>query len=114
MIKNYFRRYHLEEDQRFSHLVPGKISDGLRKALGLHRHEIPAYIYGMRQLGYPPGWLEEAKIQHSNLKMFGINAQKSTNKSLKKAGLDEKKIIDYPGFNVPLGKGAKDVSNMIK
>lgn len=114
MGKNNFRRYHLEEDQKFSHMVPGQISDALRKALGLHKKEVPPYIYGMRELGYPPGWLEEAKIQHSNLKMFGIDARRAQMKQMKKSGLDETKIVEYPGFNVPLGKGVKDVSSLLK
>ncbi|KAI5641667.1 PSP domain-containing protein [Phthorimaea operculella] len=63
-------RYHVEDDQKFGHLVPGRISGQLRHALGLKRHELPMFIYKMRQLGYPPGWLEEARISHSGITMF--------------------------------------------
>ena len=98
------------DDQRFSHLEPGKISAELRKALGLQKNETPHFVYLMRRLGYPPGWLEEAKFVHSNLDMFDIDGKHVKSCVVKKAGLDESRIVDYPGFNVPLQKGMKDVS----
>ncbi|RZC40741.1 zinc finger CCHC domain-containing protein 8 -like protein [Asbolus verrucosus] len=101
-------RYHLEEDQKYSHLVPGKLSDELRKALGLYKNEAPHYIYLMRKFGYPPGWLEEAKFVHSNLDMFDIDGNHVKTTAAKKQGLDPFKIVDFPGFNVPFDKAVKD------
>lgn len=66
----YYRRYHVEDDQKYGHLIPGRISGQLRHALGLKRNELPLHIYRMRLLGYPPGWLEEARISHSGISMF--------------------------------------------
>lgn len=63
-------RYHMDSEQKYSHLVPGKISDDLRRALGLRSRELPLYIYKMRLFGYPDGWLEEAKVNHSGLSLF--------------------------------------------
>lgn len=63
-------RYHMDADQRYSQFAPGAISDALRQALGLRRKELPLYLYKMRLYGYPPGWLEEAKISHSGLSLF--------------------------------------------
>ncbi|EFA04058.1 zinc finger CCHC domain-containing protein 8 homolog [Tribolium castaneum] len=100
-------RYHSDDGQRFAHLVPGKISSELRRALGLYRDEAPHYVYLMRSMGYPPGWLEEAKIEHSNLDMFDIDGKNVRGKA-RKRGLDETKIIDYPGFNVPFENGIVD------
>nr|XP_023024758.1 zinc finger CCHC domain-containing protein 8 homolog [Leptinotarsa decemlineata] len=102
-------RYHLEDEQKFSHLVPGKISDGLREALGLRKNQLPPYIYQMRLLGYPPGWLEEAKFIHSNLKMFDSEGKHvKEGSSGRSQGLNSDKIVDYPGFNVPIPKNLKD------
>lgn len=100
----------MEEGQRFGHLVPGKISPQLRKALGLHRDEVPHYVYLMRRMGYPPGWLEEAKIVNSDLNMFDIDGKHVKILKVNKQGLDASKVVDYPGFNVPLEEGVKDVS----
>lgn len=44
-------------------------SDALREALGLKPHQLPIHIYRMRVLGYPPGWMEEAKSD-PGLSMF--------------------------------------------
>lgn len=68
--KTKVERYHLEAEQKYSHLVPGRISKNLREALGLRTKELPLYIYKMRLYGYPEGWLKEAKIDHSGLTMF--------------------------------------------
>ncbi|CAH0556094.1 unnamed protein product [Brassicogethes aeneus] len=101
-------RYHLEDDQRFGHIVPGQISDSLRHALGLNKNQVPHYVYYMRFLGYPPGWLEEAKFVHSNLDMFDIDGKNVQNKKSAKTGLDPDKIVEYVGFNAPFEKGFKD------
>lgn len=68
--KTKTERYHLEAEQKYSHLVPGQLSDNLRQALGLRSRELPLFIYKMRLYGYPQGWLEEAKINHSGLSLF--------------------------------------------
>ncbi|KAL3268843.1 hypothetical protein HHI36_007934 [Cryptolaemus montrouzieri] len=107
--KNKVTRYHEEEDQKFSNLKPGVISEKLRNALGLRKNEYPSYIYGMRELGYPPGWMEDAKFVGSSLSMFNINGGKvKRDKGVKKKGLDPTKIIAYPGFNAPMQKGFSD------
>lgn len=63
-------RYHLDADQKYGHLVPGKTTDNLRQALGLRSRELPLYIYKMRLYGYPPGWLENAKVSQSGLSLY--------------------------------------------
>ncbi|KAG5316237.1 ZCHC8 protein, partial [Acromyrmex insinuator] len=101
-------RYHLSEDQRFSHMIPGQLSQKLRKALGLKDNQLPRHIYRMRLLGYPPGWLEEARLQHSGLSLFNSDgiAESDTHKegeiitNRNKDQYDIKKIYDFPGFNV--------------
>lgn len=91
--------------------MPGKLSEKLRKALDLRKNECPAHIYRMRTFGYPPGWLQEAMTSEDNtLELFDFqgcaveNGKEDANKAL-----DLAKVIDYPGFNVPLEKGMKDV-----
>lgn len=38
-------RYHTSEDQRFGHMIPGQLSQKLRKALGLKDNQLPKHIY---------------------------------------------------------------------
>ncbi|XP_045445365.1 zinc finger CCHC domain-containing protein 8 [Melitaea cinxia] len=103
-------RYHVEDDQKYGHLVPGRISGTLRNALGLKRYELPLYIYRMRLLGYPPGWLEEARISHSGITLFDSSGNATLDPDEEegevcepgfKDKFDIKKILDFPGFNVP-------------
>ncbi|XP_066595481.1 zinc finger CCHC domain-containing protein 8 homolog [Prorops nasuta] len=114
-------RYHLEDEQKFGHLVPGQISSQLRKALGLKDNQLPKHIYRMRVLGYPPGWLEEARLQHSGLSLFDSEGQEVGDPDDEpgeifaegdKDRYDIKKIFDYPGFNVPPPPGTRDDSDL--
>ncbi|XP_055603498.1 zinc finger CCHC domain-containing protein 8 homolog [Uranotaenia lowii] len=109
MKKN--ERYHLDMEQKFGHITPGRLSDELRQALGLGKRDLPMHIYRMRLYGYPPGWLEEAKISQSGLQLFdsdGTPVQESDESEGEiestKTKYDVRKIISFPGFNVDAGK----------
>jgi zinc finger CCHC domain-containing protein 8 len=47
--------------------TPGKFSEQLREALGIKENQLPPFIYLMRKLGYPKGWLIEAQIKSTKL-----------------------------------------------
>ncbi|CRK96198.1 CLUMA_CG009627, isoform A [Clunio marinus] len=112
-------RYHNDNDNEYGHLIPGKISDELKTALGLKSNEIPLHVYRMRLLNYPPGWIEESKIHNSGLSMF-------VDRNLKQLQPDEdlgetdvsdfkydlQKIYDFPGFNVSPEKPFADMFRM--
>ena len=38
-------RYHVDNEQRFGYIVPGKISSNLKRALGIRENELPNHIY---------------------------------------------------------------------
>ncbi|CAG2251333.1 ZCCHC8 [Mytilus edulis] len=115
-------RYHRDDDPRFATFKPGQISDKLREALGLSPQQIPQYVYRMRLLGYPPGWLEEAKKQGSGLMLFDKHGKEVdiTGQSMEDGEVNEErvqepqidpnKIMDYPGFTVELSEDLVDVS----
>lgn len=67
----------------------------------------------MRRLGYPPGWLEEAKYVYSDLDMFDGEGNTVRQSNKKRQRLNPEKIIEYPGYNVPAEKYIKDVSNFV-
>jgi zinc finger CCHC domain-containing protein 8 len=75
----------------------------------------------MRILGYPPGWLEEARLQHSGLALFNSdgNADDGSDEEGEiicpgdKDKYDIKKIIDFPGFNVEPPYGTREVRSFI-
>lgn len=102
-----FRRYHLEDEQKFHDIKPGKFSEKFKEALGLRGYELPTFIYRMRDMGYPPGWVEEAFETNSDLALFDCEGKLSSNFK-KEVRINPDKIIEFPGFNAPMDK-YKDV-----
>ncbi|ALC41036.1 CG4622 [Drosophila busckii] len=99
------QRYHVDTEQRFAHIRPGKISTKTRHAMGYGRNELPFMFYRMRVLGYPPAWLEEAKVQGSGIALFnadGTEVQKPDVEDGEEDSFkfDINKIIEFPGFNM--------------
>lgn len=83
-------------------------------------YEFKTFFVRMRLLGYPPGWLEEARLQHSGISLFNSDgvAETDPNKEegeiimdIDKDQYDMKKIYDFPGFNVLPPADTVDVSN---
>lgn len=116
-VKGKVDRYHEEIEQRLGHFLPGRISKELRDALGLRKRDLPPHIYGMRVLGYPPGWLEQAKVYHSGITLFDAKGVKIIESDDEEGEVDQqkdkydiKKIISYPGFNTVASKDTVDVS----
>ncbi|PRD20347.1 UNVERIFIED_CONTAM: zinc finger CCHC domain-containing protein 8 [Trichonephila clavipes] len=62
-------RYHIQDEKK-SDFQPGILSDELRNALDLKPNQIPLYIYRMRLLSYPPGWLQEAQVESSGINVY--------------------------------------------
>ncbi|XP_055947060.1 zinc finger CCHC domain-containing protein 8-like [Argiope bruennichi] len=104
-------RYH--EEERKNSIKPGTISSEVRKALGLKDNQLPPYIYKMRVIGYPPGWMDDAKLETSGLSLYdeegkAISDGESSEASEYEKKYDSKKFIEYPGFNCPLPPNVKD------
>ncbi|GFV39775.1 zinc finger CCHC domain-containing protein 8 [Trichonephila clavipes] len=45
-------------------------SNETRQALGLKDNQLPPYLYRMRVIGYPPGWLDYALLETSGLSLY--------------------------------------------
>jgi zinc finger CCHC domain-containing protein 8 len=57
-------RYTSDNDSKLNRgMIPGKISDPLKEALGITDKQLPPFIYLMRVYGYPIGWLLEARTE---------------------------------------------------
>lgn len=52
----------------------------LRKALDISSKELPEFIYRMRGLGYPPGWMQEALNKESGISIFDKDGNGKQNK----------------------------------
>ena len=65
--------------------------------MGMHRSELPFFIYRMRALGYPPGWLQAHERERSGLSIVGEEAAAE-----EQVEYDAEKFLSIPGFNAPL------------
>ncbi|KAK2537838.1 Zcchc8 [Columba livia] len=111
--QNFQQRYHAEEvEERFGKFKPGVISGELQDALGVTNKSLPPFIYRMRQLGYPPGWLKEAEMEHSGLALYdgkdGGGTEDEGSHQAKRITYDVSKLINYPGFNISTPSGIPD------
>ncbi|XP_069038050.1 zinc finger CCHC domain-containing protein 8 [Lepisosteus oculatus] len=109
------QRYHVEEvEERFGKYKPGRVSEELQDALGIEENTLPPFVYRMRQLGYPPGWLKEAEMENSGLTLYDGKAgsdgeiEEDENSRNQQISYDVSKLIDFPGFNVSAPKHIMD------
>ncbi|XP_012812909.1 zinc finger CCHC domain-containing protein 8 isoform X1 [Xenopus tropicalis] len=109
------QRYHAEGvEERFGKYKPGVISEELQEALGITEKNFPPFIYRMRELGYPPGWLKEAELENSGLALYdgkdtsdGEIEERDT-EGKKHVSYDVSKLVNYPGFNISAPPGMFD------
>ncbi len=111
-------RYHVDEEQRFAHLKPGvEVSERLRRAMGLRENQLPSYVYRMREMGYPPGWLREAEVHHSGVALYIAEGKAlgdmdeeegEMREDSEKTRYDIDKLVAWPGFNEEMPEGFRD------
>ncbi|XP_066055676.1 zinc finger CCHC domain-containing protein 8 isoform X1 [Chamaea fasciata] len=111
--QNFQQRYHAEEvEERFGKFKPGVISGVLQDALGVTDKSLPPFIYRMRQLGYPPGWLKEAEMEHSGLALYDgkgeVEGEDEGSPKPRRITYDVSKLVNYPGFNISTPSGIPD------
>lgn len=116
------QRYILDERDVTEKFKAGQISDNLKEALGIQDKQLPPFLYQMRILGYPPGWLKEAEVYSSGVLMFDKHGKALSDdndddsmafedgeiENKEKQQYDFTKLISYPGFNVDPQKGTID------
>lgn len=96
------------EEGKREGIVPGLPSPALRNALGLRKDEVPEYIYRLRELGYPPGWLRHAEIRESGLGIYTQGGERIQEGQSKEVHYDTRKLIAWPGFNTDLPRQFRD------
>ena len=96
----------------------GLPSKKLSEALGLRRDYLPAYIYKLREMGYPPGWLQQAEISQSGVALYleeGRKVETGEEGEVVDVGdkmqYDTKKLVSWPGFNTEMPKNYRDESD---
>lgn len=108
-------RYHEDCENKYGQFQPGKISENLRHALGLRPNQLPLYIYRMRVLGYPPGWLRETEVHQADVKMYDASGRSVSHPDEEEGEAEPltvkykpEKLVSFPGFNDSVPRGVLD------
>ncbi|KAG9139278.1 hypothetical protein Leryth_011279 [Lithospermum erythrorhizon] len=117
--RNPTRYYQSSPRGKFDGLRPGLLNSETRQLLGLGELDPPPWMNRMRELGYPPGYLDSQDgDQPSGITIFADEESKEETKgnileigsheqSRKKSPKPPKKMsVEYPGINAPIPDNA--------
>lgn len=112
-----YSRYYLEPKAKgkYHDLKPGVLGPETREALGIGKLDPPPWLNRMRQLGYPPGYLDvEGADKPSGITIFG-EEEKEAKLEYEDGELPEKAdpvpaekkmTVLFPGINAPIPEDA--------
>ncbi|MCD7446650.1 hypothetical protein HAX54_013325 [Datura stramonium] len=111
--RNPTRYYQDSPRGKYDGLRPGALDSETRKLLGLGELDPPPWINRMRELGYPPGYLEEDEDLPSGITIFAD--EENTEETEEGEILDKsfpkpprKMSVDFPGVNAPIPEHADE------
>ncbi|KAM3394713.1 putative protein isoform X1 [Capsicum galapagoense] len=111
--RNPTRYYQDSPRGKYDGLRPGALDSETRKLLGLGEFDPPPWINRMREMGYPPGYLEEDEDLPSGITIFAD--EKNTEETEEGEILDKsipnpprKMSVDFPGVNAPIPEHADE------
>lgn len=105
------RYYQNSPGGKFDDLRPGILGNEIRQLLGIGELDPPPWLNRMRELGYPPGYLEDQEEEQSGITIFGTsdNAEGSfigedgeILGEIKKRSMSKKMVVHFPGVNAPI------------
>ncbi|KAG6558022.1 hypothetical protein Mapa_000201 [Marchantia paleacea] len=115
------RYYQSSPGGKYDDIKPGALGNETRQSLGIG-HDPPPWLHRMRELGYPPGYLEDPDEESSEVEIFGgigdeavsdggkeqtedgeIVEKKKTSDDLLVA---KKMTVEFPGINAPIPENA--------
>ncbi|XP_068637811.1 uncharacterized protein [Aristolochia californica] len=109
------RYYQNSPGGKFDGLKPGILSAETRQCLGIGELDPPPWLNRMRDIGYPPGYLDsEVEDEPSGITIYGDDEPKNEcedGEILETAepGRQENKMsVTFPGVNAPIPKNADE------
>lgn len=105
------RYYQESPGGKFDGLKPGALSAETRKLLGIGELDPPPWLNRMRELGYPPGYLDtEEEDIPSGIAIYGDddtdNANVKNDLPLDAQKSQKKMTVDFPGVNATIPENA--------
>ncbi|XP_074381836.1 uncharacterized protein LOC141723822 isoform X2 [Apium graveolens] len=114
--RNPTRYYQSSPGGKYDGLRPGTLDVETRKLLGLGELDPPPWLNRMREIGYPPGYLDpEEKDQPSGITIFSFDEEENKDDTEDGEILDtddqelpKKKSVEFPGINGPIPGNADE------
>lgn len=111
--RNSTRYYEDPSPGKFDGLQPGTLDTETRQLLGLGELDPPPWLNRMRELGYPPGYLDiDDEDDVSGITIFADSevSEKGEDGEIVEAEREPKKkmTVNFPGINAPIPKNADE------
>ncbi|KAJ9173095.1 hypothetical protein P3X46_016266 [Hevea brasiliensis] len=112
--RNATRYYQNSSGGKYDGLKPGALDAETRQLLGLGELDPPPWLNRMRQLGYPPGYLDpDDEDQPSGIKIFAdgdVKVEQEDGEIIETDYPDPpiKMAVKYPGINAPIPENADE------
>ncbi|CAI9758744.1 unnamed protein product [Fraxinus pennsylvanica] len=112
--RNPTRYFHSSPGGKYDGLRPGVLDSDTRKLLGLGEFDPPPWFNRMREIGYPPGYLDpDDEDQPSGITIFADEATKEETEEGEildptVAEPSRKMSVKYPGINAPIPENADE------
>lgn len=113
-MRNAARYYQDSSGGKYEGLRPGVLDAETRRLLGLGEFDPPPWLNRMREIGYPPGYLEpEDEDEPSGITIFAdeeIKEDKEEGEILEAELVEtpQKMSVKFPGINAPIPKNADE------
>ncbi|KAL9239014.1 hypothetical protein vseg_013373 [Gypsophila vaccaria] len=116
-MRNPSRYYQDTPGGKYEGLRPGSLDAETRRLLGLGESDPPPWLHRMREIGYPPGYLEpDDENVPSGITIFAgeeIKVEKEDGEILEPHELEpddvpKKMSVKYPGVNAPIPNKADE------
>ncbi|KAL5739384.1 hypothetical protein ACOSQ2_028564 [Xanthoceras sorbifolium] len=112
--RNPTRYYQSSVGGKYDGLRPGALGAETRQLLGLGELDPPPWLYRMRELGYPPGYLEpDNEDQPSGITIYADGEVKEEQEDGEIIETDapepqRKMTVEFPGINAPIPENADE------
>ncbi|KAL0377832.1 UNVERIFIED_CONTAM: Zinc finger CCHC domain-containing protein 8 [Sesamum radiatum] len=111
--RNSTRYYQSSRGGKYDGLIPGVLDAETRKLLGLGELDPPPWLNRMREIGYPPGYLDpDVEDQPSGITIFGdeTNHEEGEEGEILDSYTEppRKMTVEFPGINAPIPENADE------
>lgn len=106
--RNPTRYYQATPGGKYDGLIPGVLSAETRQLLGLGELDPPPWFNRMRELGYPPGYLDPEEDTPSGITIYADEGEQDGEIQISDLSTPKKKFsVKFPGINAAIPVNAE-------